>query len=166
MSSSIPILPINDVSYAADRAITNAQDVLTHLDTFNKFKKIPNQSCHYCLREEHEDYMYGTDSIVSSVTGIRQYKFGIGPLEMSISYEPDEQAVILQLYFGLPILGSVLVGGVTGSVETGITLNAKFSSHLTGDVGIKLNGKHVLLFFDFTAFGHAWHEPGHVLFDI
>lgn len=128
--------------------------------------------------------MYRTDPIVSDVPGFRQYKLSIGPLEVcstvvvlslieysnhlqiNIFYEPLKQAVLLQLYLSLPILDTVLIGGATGSLNAGAIVNTNFGRHFAGDVGIKRDGKHILLYFDFSAFGHAWREPGHVLFDI
>lgn len=62
----------------------------------------------------------------------------------------------LTVVLNIPILGAVTIGSISGSLAQGISLKIGYSGLLSGEVGVRLDGSDVILFWEFTAFGHSY----------
>jgi len=56
----------------------------------------------------------------------------------------------------VPIIGTVLIGSVDGSLKDGISLPLGYGSILSGTVAIKPDGGNVILGYEFTAFNKKY----------
>lgn len=65
----------------------------------------------------------------------------------------------------IPFIGPVQIGKVGGNLKHGVSLKMGYSGILSGEVGIRLDGNNVVLYWEFTAFG-AKYKDEIVIFSI
>lgn len=53
----------------------------------------------------------------------------------------------------MPILGEVTVAKVKGNLKQGVVLHIRYSDLVKGDVGVKLDGSTVVLYWELSALG-------------
>ena len=71
-----------------------------------------------------------------------------------INFVPSDLGVEIAVKVKVPILGVVTIGKVKGNLKQGVALHFNYSSFANGDVGVKLKGSTVMLYWDLTAFGN------------
>ncbi|KAF5348166.1 hypothetical protein D9756_010758 [Leucocoprinus leucothites] len=154
-SSSFPVFPIDHISFAADRAIVSPSDVLLHLKAFGGDVVTTPVLDH--VHGPKEVYVHklrpATGSNLADDSNIQLFKYGIGPLQVSVAYNPESTGIQLQLFLNVPIIGTVQVGNITGSLKDGVSLKIGYGSLLGGEVGAKLDGGSAYLTYSFSALG-------------
>ncbi|KAF5348159.1 hypothetical protein D9756_010757 [Leucocoprinus leucothites] len=151
MASSIPVFPLNAVSYAPDRAITNPGDVLRHFDLFErKYETIQVRKL-----QEGPDQVYHMFIKAEADPTIHQYKYNIGPVEVSISRNVETADFAMQVHVMVPIVGHVLVGATTGDLKSELGyVRFHHGNILTGYVDIQKDPEgNFVLQYKFKAFG-------------
>lgn len=58
----------------------------------------------------------------------------------------------------IPILGSIQIGKVGGNLKHGVSLKIGYSGIVSGEVGVRLDGNKVILYWEFTAFGATYKD--------
>ena len=86
-------------------------------------------------------------------------------IQFVVSFDPSNFGITLTVILDLPIIGPIVIGQVSGNLKNGISIKVGYPGVLSGEVGVKLEGNAVYLFYDFTAFGTHYKNQIH-LFDI
>lgn len=66
--------------------------------------------------------------------------------------------VDVQVKLNIPILGSVEIGKISGNLKQGVSLKVGYSSVAGGEVGVKLDGSDVILYWDLKAFSYSYKD--------
>lgn len=64
----------------------------------------------------------------------------------------------MQVKLNIPILGSVEIRKFSGNLEQGVSLKVVYSGIAGGEVGVKLNGSDVILYWDLSAFSYSYKD--------
>ena len=73
--------------------------------------------------------------------------------QISITYDLSSLEVEIKVKINVPILGSVTIAKAQGNLKQGVSVNVGYKSIASGEVGLKLNGSTVIVFWNLTAFG-------------
>ena len=120
-------------------------------------------------------YFFESENKTDSDSVTKLYKFGLGPVEVtlsylslqirradsemlkvSIAYDLETKQLVLHVFLTIPIIGTVLVGSVTGSLQTGVSIKIGYGSILGGELGVKLQQNNAFLTYKFKAFGKEY----------
>ncbi|KAL4066370.1 hypothetical protein V8B97DRAFT_1040755 [Scleroderma yunnanense] len=85
----------------------------------------------------------------------KTFTINIGPVEIDISIDLSNFAIVIEVYLHL-IWTKVQIAKASGSLKDGVTLNIGYPGILGGTLTFKLDGKDVVLTYDFNAFGHHY----------
>lgn len=76
--------------------------------------------------------------------------------QIVVSYDSVNLGVSLTVVLNIPILGAVTIGSISGNLAQGISLKIGYARILSGEVGVRLDGNDVILYWEFSAFGSSY----------
>lgn len=116
---------------------------------------------------------FDVNTVISANSAKQLYRVAVGPLTVSppcilqictslwtpyvyqvlINFVPADLGVEIAAKVKVPILGEVTVAKVKGNLKQGVVLHIRYSDLVKGDVGVKLDGSTVVLYWELTALG-------------
>jgi len=177
MASTVPILPIHQLTYTTERAVITAGDCILHLShipqdwstadpywTLKQSAQADNQAnvkalllsgnisrnnlglmdrlpgkLHMIQRPDGTGthVVFFREALADEVPDtphIRLFKVGVGALEMSIAVNVDTLGATLQVFLEAPILSTISIAGVSGSLNAkdGLNVDVAYPDFLFG----------------------------------
>jgi len=121
----------------------------TQLQAFgDKVKKIPVLP--HSGDVKGVDYVYGVEKAFDG--RIQLFKYGIGPLELDISYDHHTKGLVLDIYLNPPFVKKIKISTVTGSLLEGLVVKLGYGNSLNGQLTVQKVANEAVLSFHFTAF--------------
>jgi len=72
------------------------------------------------------------ESEVPNAPDVRIFKIGVGPLEISLAFNIKTFGITLQVFLEAPILGTISIASVSGSLNEGLKLDVAYPDFLGG----------------------------------
>lgn len=58
----------------------------------------------------------------------------------------------------LPIIGGITIGKVSGNLKQGVSLKIGYKAIASGEVGVRLDGSDVIVYWKLSAFGKSYED--------
>lgn len=58
----------------------------------------------------------------------------------------------------LPFIGGIEIGKVAGNLKQGVSIKVGYKGIASGEIGVKLDGSSVILYWDLSAFGASYKD--------
>ena len=75
-----------------------------------------------------------------------------------INYDLANLGVEVVAKVNVPILGSITIAKASGNPNQGVSLNIGYKGIASGEVGVRLDGSTVILYWDLSAFGASYKD--------
>ena len=75
-----------------------------------------------------------------------------------INYDLVNLGVEVVAKIKVPILGSITIAKASGNLKQGVSLKIGYKGIASGEVGVRLNGSTVVLYWDVNAFGASYKD--------
>ena len=79
-------------------------------------------------------------------------------LKIVINYDLANLGVEVVAKIKVPILGSITIAKASGNLKQGVSLKIGYKGIASGEVGVRLNGSTVVLYWDVNAFGASYKD--------
>lgn len=116
---------------------------------------------------------FDVNTIITANSAKQLYRVAVGPLTVSppyilqictslwtpygyqvhINFVPADMGIEIVAKVKVPIVGEVTIAKVKGNLKQGVVLHIKYSDLVKGDVGVKLDGSSVVLYWELSALG-------------
>ena len=79
----------------------------------------------------------------------------INDFQVAITYDLSTLEVEIKVKINVPILGSITIAKAKGNLKQGVSVHVGYKGIASGEVGLKLKGSTVIVYWDLNAFGKA-----------
>ena len=75
-----------------------------------------------------------------------------------INYDLANLGVEVVAKINIPILGSITIAKASGNLKQGVSLNVGYKGIASGEIGVRLDGSTVVLYWNLSAFGASYKD--------
>lgn len=79
-------------------------------------------------------------------------------MQVTINYDEVNLGIEIIVKIKIPFLGSVEIGKVSGNLKQGVSLKIGYKGIASGEIGVRLDGSNVVLYWDLSAFGASYKD--------
>ncbi|PAV24143.1 hypothetical protein PNOK_0121100 [Pyrrhoderma noxium] len=135
--------------YTTDLSKRSIQEVNATIDQFehNIQRITPPKGGDYTI------FVQNPDQESRAASAGKVWRVSIYILDLVIAFNSATGTISLEAYVNIPIIGSVNIGQISGSLTDGVNLSLGYPGVLSGSVGIRLSGGTVFLSYSFSALG-------------
>ncbi|KAG2346126.1 hypothetical protein BDR05DRAFT_959704 [Suillus weaverae] len=149
LTSPSTMIASGKISFAADHAVKNAEDITLNLKFFRE--------CIEKVKLDDGQVIYVLQT--SAVDSVIVKKIVIGPVEVDLTIDTNALTITVQIYVDVPIIGPHLLAQAMGALKFNSDIEVDFNvtpgDMASGVAGIKIDAttNDVVLFWDFTSLG-------------